>query len=282
MSERTAPKGAAAGTAGVSPAAPRATLRARRPRSQLLLLAIVSLALPALAQPPPTQLQAAPLAKAAGHPGPLDIEPVATSELSKGVGTPIWAVGIASADGSFGHAAVLLVEYGSFLSAGMRAGLEAAATDPARSAAAIRADLAGQLDRAAQPSDRTRYAHQLKELDTLIAGAALTRRVPLPNARVGFVTVLGFASAGGATTVAVLPSPDGRQELLVVTGGGLESEVRKPNDASAAYEKAMRESPVGVTDAMALVAYEQLFGVTLRGVPAPRGHAQGTATAAPR
>ena len=94
--------------------------------------------------------------------------------------------------------------------------------------------------------------------------------------------MLGFASAGGATTVAVLPSPDGRQELLVVTGGGLESEVRKPNDSSAAYEKAMRERPVAVTEAMAVVAYEQLFGVTPRAAPASRGPAPGTATAAPR
>jgi len=231
-------------------------------------LALVALgAAVAAAQPQPGAITPAAIAAAARHPGPLAVEPESTSELSKGFGTPRWAVGVTSNDGSFGHIAILLVDHGSFLTPDMAGRLAAAAAAPADTAAAIRADLAGQRDRATLADDRVRLGVQLAELDSIIARGALTRRLVLPRgagaagaagAAVGYVTVLGFA-AHGATFVAVLPSPDQRWELLVVTGGSLEGEQRKPHEKSAAYEQAMREQPLAVTEAIARAVYAQLF-----------------------
>ncbi|MDX2170304.1 MAG: hypothetical protein SF182_24745 [Deltaproteobacteria bacterium] len=231
----------------------------------------------AAAQPQVAHLSPAPIAAAAGHPGPLIIEKEATSELSKGFGTPHWAAGITSADESFGHVAVLLVDHGSFLSPRMVEPLRAAAANPPAAAAAIRADLQGQRERATLEADRRRLGEQIAELDAVVAHGPLTRRIdppfgsspaatPAPAATpgaaaapVGYVTLLGF-SAAGATCVAALPSPDQRYELLVVAGGSLEGDERKPNPASAAYEQRLREHPLDVTEAIARVVYGQLFG----------------------
>jgi hypothetical protein len=243
---------------------------------------------PATAQPQVAHLSPAPIAAAAGHPGPLIIEKEATSELSKGFGTPHWAAGITSADESFGHVAVLLVDRGSFLNPHMIEPLQAAAANPQQAAAAIRADLQGQRDRATLEADRQRLGEQIDELDAVVAHGPLTRRILPPftvpasatagpsspaatpaavatpaAAPVGYVTLLGF-SASGATCVAALPSPDQRYELLVVAGGSLEGDARKPNPASAAYEKRLREHPLDVTEAIARVVYGQLFGATTR------------------
>lgn len=251
-----------------------------------LLVLIAAPTARAAAPPALAQLAPAPIAAAAAHPGPLLIEKEATSELSKGFGTPRWAAGITSADGSFGHVAVLLVERGSFLTPQMIAPLQAAADDPRQAAAAIRADLQAQRQRATLAADRTRLDEQIAELDTVLAHGPLTRRItppfgpvaisaaksatpgaaatpnaggtPVAGVPVGYVTLLGF-SASGATCVAALPSPDDRYELLVVAGGSLEGDARKPNPASAAYEKRLREHPLDVTEAIARVVYGQLF-----------------------
>ncbi len=229
----------------------------RRPGA-LVPLAVVLAAAAAAAQPPPARLDAAAIAQAAGHPGPLHIETHATSELSKGFGEALWAAGIASDDGSFGHAAVLLVRRGSFLSDAMRDRLAAAARAPRATAAALRADVRGQLARATDATDRARLAAQLAELETLAAAGPLTRRLRMPRGRVGYLTVLGFA-AGGATTLAVLPSPDDRYELLVLVGAALEGEPRIPNDASAEYERALRERPLAIARAVMRVVDRGLF-----------------------
>ncbi|MEO8605589.1 MAG: hypothetical protein ABI629_23675, partial [bacterium] len=201
------------------------------------LLAVAGLA---AAQPPPTLLKAARIAKAANFPGAVEIEPEPTSELSKGFGKPVWAIGITSADGAFGHAAVLVVGHGSFLTPAMTEGLSRAAAQPQQTADAIRTDLEGQQQRATLATDRTRFGEQLAELAIITAHGPITRRMSLPHKGVGYATALGF-SAGGATFSAVLPSPDGLWEVLVVTGNSLEGEGRKPNAKSAAYEKAMQE-----------------------------------------
>lgn len=222
------------------------------------LLATLLGAAAAHAQPSPDRLDAAAIARAAGFPGPLHIEEEATSELSKGFGDPVWAVGIASEDHSFGHAAVLLVRRGSFLGEAMQARLEAAARAPRATAAALQDDLRGQLERATHERDRARLAAQLAELQTLAAHGPLTRRMRLPRGRVGYLTVLGFA-AGGATSIAAIPSPDGNYELLVIAGASLEGEPRIPTEASAAYERTLREQPLTVTRSMARVIDRELF-----------------------
>jgi hypothetical protein len=242
--------------------------------SPLRLCAILCGLAPALlaaadaAPPAQTLIRPAAIAKAARHPGPLEIEAEPTSELSKGFGTPLWAIGITSADGSFGHAAVLLVAPGSFLTPSMTAGLARAAARPAQTAAGIRADLEGQRARATLEADRARLTEQLAEFASITRRAPITRRIPLAANRVGYVTALGF-SAGGATYAAALPAPDGRWEVLVVTGNSLEGEGRKPNAKSAAYERAMRQRPLDVTEAIARAVYAQLFPVTAKKKPAP-------------
>jgi len=229
-------------------------------RQLLMSLVVIGLAAAAMAQPPPlpSLIKPAPIAKATKHPGPLLIEHEPTSELSKGFGTPLWAIGISSADGSFGHAAVLLVSRGSFLTPQMTEGLGQAADKPKETVDGIRTDLEGQVARATVDTTRAHLQEQLAEFNSITTHGGITRRLTLPNGRIGYVTALGFG-AGGATFVAALPSPDDRFELLVVTGNSLENEGRKPNAKSQVYEKAMRERPLDVTEEVADVIYAQEF-----------------------
>jgi len=210
------------------------------------------------AEPQPNAIDAAAVAKAAGHPGPLHIAPESTSELAKGFGTPLWALGIESPDGSFGHVSVLLVHRGTFLTEPLQNSLSAAAAAPEETAAAICEDLKGQIQRAHDDRERARLTLQLQEVEAITAKTPITQRLALPNDRVGYGTMLGF-SAGGATFVTALPSPDDQFELLVATGASLEGEKRKPTEKSAAYEKAMRERPLQVSEAIAQAVYKDLF-----------------------
>lgn len=231
-------------------------------------IAISLLLLPtgAAAEPPaPAAIKAASVARAAQHPGPLEVETVATSELSKGFGTPIWAVGIQSHDGSFGDVSVFLVARGSFLTDAMRERLAAAAAEPKETAAALRADLAGQLGRAEDERERARLAGQLKEFDAIAATGPITQALPLPGDRVGYGTLLGF-SASGATFVTALPSPDDQYELVIATGAALEGSHRTPNPGSAEYERLLREHPLQVSEAIAQAIYADLFAADPKGI----------------
>lgn len=223
-----------------------------------LVLAGVLAASTAAAQPPPNVIQPAAIAKASGHPGPLRVEPESTSELAKGFGTPVWAVAVDSADGSFGHVSVLLVHRGTFLTEPLQQSLAAAAASPAAATAGIRADLQGQIQTANDERERTRFQHQLAEVDAVTANGPITQRLALANGRVGYGTMLGF-SAGGATFVTALPSPDDQYELLVATGASLEGERRTPSEKSADYERAMREHPLQVSEAIAQAIYAELY-----------------------
>jgi len=232
-------------------------------------IGLLMLAAPAAAQPQWQAIPPAAIATAAGHPGPLRIEPESTSELSKGFGAPVWAVGVDSADGSFGHVSVLLVHRGSFLTDAMTQSLAASAAAPTETAAALRADLQGQVDRAHDARERTRLQGQLQELDAIAARGPITQRLALAGGRVGYGTMLGY-SASGATFVTALPSPDDRYELLVATGASLEGEHRTPTAASAAYERAMHERPLPTSEAIALAIYAALFPARETG-PTPQG-----------
>ena len=219
---------------------------------------LLLLAAAAIAQPQPTVIQPAAIAKASGHPGPLRVEPESTSELAKGFGTPVWAVGVDSADGSFGHVSVLLVHHGTFLTEALQQSLAAAAASPAEAAAGIRADLQSQIQTAHDEHERTRLQHQLAEVEAVTANGPISQRLTLPNGRVGYGTMLGF-SAGGATFVTALPSPDDQYELLVATGASLEGERRTPNEKSGDYEREMREHPLQVSEAIAQAIYAELY-----------------------
>ncbi len=228
-------------------------------------------------QPQWTVMDATAIAKAAGHPGPLHIAPESTSELAKGFGTPLWAVGIESSDGSFGHVSVLLVHRGTFLTPSLEPSLAAAAAAPEQAAKAIKEDMQGQIDRAHDEKERTRLTLQLREVDEITAKGPITVRLPLPNDRTGYGTMLGF-SAGGGTFVTALPSPDDQYELLVATGASLEGEKRTPNEKSAAYEQAMRERPLQVSDAIAQAVYKELFGGAETKREGPKAKDEGSKT----
>jgi hypothetical protein len=208
--------------------------------------------------PAPQQIKPEPVAAAAKHPGPLMVEEEATSELSKGFGDAIWAATIHSADGSFGHADVLLVGGGSFLSQGTMERFDATITAPEESMAAFAADLERQLGAATHEEDRTRIRRELTEFKALQAGKIMARRIPLPGGDHGYVGLLGFGPVG-ATFVAAFRSPDRRYDLIVLTGGGLESARRTPTAQSQEYERAMRGKPLDVTEAIGLAVYAQLF-----------------------
>jgi hypothetical protein len=211
-----------------------------------------------VAQPAPNRIDAAAIAAAARHPGPLRVETESTSELSKGFGTPLWAVGVDSADGSFGHVSVLLVQRGTFLTPAMQQRLADAAARPQETADAIRADLQAQMALAHDERERSRLQRHLEEVEAAARSGPITQRIALADGRVGYGTMLGFSAAGG-TFVTALPSPDDRYELVVATGGSLEGEHRTPNEKSAAYEQALRERPLQVSEAIARAIYNDLF-----------------------
>jgi hypothetical protein len=224
-----------------------------------VLALFVSLATPVPThQPAPHHIKPEPIAAAAKHPGPLEVEEEATSELSKGFGKAIWAASISSADGSFGHADVLLVEGGSFLGAATRQRFDAAIAAPEETFAALAADLERQLKVATHEEDRARIRREIAALGQLRGGRHLARAIALPHGNRGYVSLLGFGPSG-ATFVAVMPSPDGRFDLIVLTGGGLESARRTPTAASAPYEDAMQHRPLDVTEAIGVAVSRQLF-----------------------
>lgn len=223
-----------------------------------LRLAVLLVAAAAVAQPQPALIKAADIAAAAGHPGPLRVEPESTSELSKGFGAPLWAVGVDSADGSFGHVSVLLVRRGTYLTDALQQSLAAAAAQPKETAAAIRADLQSQIQTAHDARERTRLTQQLHEVEAVTANGPITQRIQLANGRVGYGTMLGFSAAGG-TFVTALPSPDDQYELVVATGASLEGEHRTPTAESGAYEQAMRARPLQVSEAIAQAIYQDLY-----------------------
>ena len=129
---------------------------------------------------------------------------------------------------------------------------------PTETAAAIRADLESQIKTAHDERERTRLQHQLAEVEAVTAKNPITQKLTLPNGIVGYGTMLGF-SAGGATFVTAFPSPDDQFEVVVATGASLEGESRKPNEKSADYERAMRDHPLQVSEAIAQVIYLQLY-----------------------
>lgn len=69
---------------------------------------------PCAATPPPaaSRLSGDAIARASGHPGPLNLTPVPTSTTCTPFGREAWGVTVAAADGSFAPAALRLVERG--------------------------------------------------------------------------------------------------------------------------------------------------------------------------
>ncbi|MGH7790491.1 MAG: hypothetical protein ACRERC_26760 [Candidatus Binatia bacterium] len=224
---------------------------------QLAVIVQLATPLPSMV-PDPMRVKAAPIAAAVKHPGPLLVEPEATSELSKGFGNPLWALGIATEDESFAHATVLLLEGGSFLKPDTIAHLDAAVAAPKGIAESIRDELDQRLAHAGSPRDTERTQRDMEQFAHLQRSGLLVRPVALPNGRRGYTSLLGFGPYGAGFMTA-LQGPNDRYELLVLTETAFEGQPPKPNAQAAIYQEAMRDHPLDVNQAIALAIYAQLW-----------------------
>ena len=240
-----------------TPAPPHAR-REWRARVVLLATATIMLAVGAAGQPTPGSIQPAPIARAAGYPGPLVVRPEGTGEISKAYGTPVWAASVTAVDKTFADVNVLLTDGGSFLTSAVRQRFDEAIAAPQRYVAAIRRDIVGRLARAGDAEDRSQAEHELRELDRLRAHSRFVEAVRLPNRRRGYSAILGF-SRFDTTFATVLPSPDGRYELLVSVATPFEANAMPASAPSRRYRQRLRDHPLATVEAIALSIYRQLF-----------------------
>lgn len=224
---------------------------------QLAVVVQLATPLPSMV-PDPMRVKAAPIMAVVKHPGPLLIEPEATSELSKGFGNPLWALGITAEDESFAHVTVLLLEGGSFLKPDTIANLDAALAAPAKMAANIRAELDQRLAHAGSPRDTERTQRDIEQFAHLQRGGPIIRRVALPNGRRGYTSLLGFGPYGAGFMTA-LQGPNDRYELLVLTETAFEGQPPKPNARAAIYQDFVRDHPLAVNQEIAVAIYGQLW-----------------------
>jgi hypothetical protein len=182
------------------------------------------------------------MARAARHPGPLLLREVEIDEIARTYGTPVWAVNVSAADGSFAVVRILLLDGGSPLAARL-AKASAAPHDHAaelrRQAAAANPDAVGQLDR-------------------LRAGGPLVRPVNLSNGRLGYAAVLGIAR-DSITVATLLPSPDGRYETLVTVDAPFQHQGAAPTPELGRYRTRLSGEPLESVQEMAMSVYRQLF-----------------------
>lgn len=234
----------------------------------LLLCAAAAMAqtpLPTPSKPSASALEAKPIAKAARHPGPLQIHEEGVGEISPSYGMPVWAASVESADDSFAHMLVVLLDGNTFLTPAVSERFDKAIAAPPAYAAQVRGEIDGRRQRADHEQDRQQAEKELAELDRLRAMGPLVRPVPLSNGKRGYATVLGF-SRHDTTFATVLPSPDGRYDVLVTVA--VPFEPGKLDPATGRYRTRMREQPLQTVQEMALVIYRQLY-------PPPRKVAAG-------
>lgn len=211
-----------------------------------------------MAQPPPTAIKPDPVAKAARHPGPLVVRQEGTGEISKAYGTPLWAASVTAEDGSFADVNILLIAGGSFLTPAVTQRFKQAIAAPQRYASDIRRDIVGRLQRASDAEDRAQAERELKELDRLRKCGPLVRAVRLANGRRGYSAVLGFSRID-TSFATVLPSPNGRYELLVSVATPFDSPAPSAKSPTRRYWKALHDRPLDTVQAMAVSIYRQLF-----------------------
>ncbi len=211
----------------------------------------------AVVPPKPTAIKPAPIAKAVHYSGPLTVAEEGTGEISKAFGHPIWAASVTAHDEAFLPLSILLLESGSFLTADVRQRFEQAITSPKPYASGIRDDIVGRLQRAGDAVDRSQAERELRELDRVRASGPLVRPVRVRNGRRGYSVVLGFSRID-TTFATVLPSPDGRYDVLVSVARPF-TDPTPPAKALSPYQRRMRDHPLDAVEAMALATYKQLF-----------------------
>jgi hypothetical protein len=238
------------------------------------LAAVAIAAAAAVAQPPPSAIKSAPVAAAVRHPGPLVVREEGTGEISKAYGTPHWAASITAEDKSFADVNILLIDAGSFLTAAVTQRFAQAIAAPQRYAWDIRQDIVGRLKRASDSEDRAQAERELSELDRLRAHSPLIRPIRLANGGRGYSAVLGFSRID-TTFATVMPSPDGRYELLVSVATPFSSPAPAAGSPAARYWRALHDRPLDTVQAMAMSVYQQLF-------PSSRDTASSGATTAAR
>jgi hypothetical protein len=224
-----------------------------------LALLVVLFAHSAAAAPPPalSDIQPQPIARAVHHPGPLVLRNEGTGEISKSFGAPIWAASVAAPDKSFSDLSILLLDGGSFLTPEIKQRFEQAIAAQSHYVAGIRTDIVGRMARASDAQDRAQAERELTALDRLRAHSKLIRPVRMADGRRGYSAVLGFSRID-TTFATVLPSPDGRYEVLVSIATPFEGGPA-PNPHAARYQRALRDRPLDAVEAMALTVYQQLF-----------------------
>lgn len=211
----------------------------------------------AAAPPPPTAIRPGPIAKAVHYAGTLVAAEEGTGELSKAYGHPIWAASVTAPDKTFLPVDILLLAGDAFLTADVRRRFEEAIAAPKPYVSGIRDDIVGRLERAGDAVDRDQAERELRELDRLRAGGPLVRPVRLRNGRRGYSVVLGFSRID-TTFATVLPSPDGRYEIVVSVARPF-IDPSAPAKSLSPYQRRMRDHPLDAVEAMALTVYKQLF-----------------------
>ena len=221
------------------------------------LLGLLPLAARAAGPPALTDIKPAAIARTVHHPGPLVLRNEGTGEISKSFGNPLWAATVSAPDKSFSDVSILLLDGGSFLTPEVKRRFEQAIAAPNHYVAGIRSDIVGRLQRAGDAQDRAQAERELTALDRLRAHSPLIRPVRAGAGQRGYSIVLGFSRID-TTFATVLPSPDGRYELLVSIATPFEGGPAA-NPAAARYQRALRDRPLDVVEATALIAYRQVF-----------------------
>jgi hypothetical protein len=98
---------------------------------------------------------------------------------------------------------------------------------------------------------------RLTALDRLRAHSPLIRPVRAGDGPRGYSTVLGFSRID-TTFATVLPSPDGRYEVLVSIATPFDGGPA-PNPKAIRYQRALRDRPLDVVEAIALTVYRLVF-----------------------
>jgi hypothetical protein len=212
----------------------------------------------AAGQPSPSAIKPEAVGRAARFAGPLVVREEDTGEISKDYGRPLWAATVAAPDESFADLNVVLVEGGSFLTPAATKRFEAAVAQPPRYAEEMRREIVGRRDRAGDAEERGQAERELQELDRLSAIGPLLRPVRLLHDRRGYSAVLGFSRIE-VTFATILPSPDGRYDLIVSLSTPFESGGLTQTPEAARYQSMLQRRPLDTLEPMALAVHRQLF-----------------------
>jgi hypothetical protein len=230
----------------------------RYARHRALLVAAALCAAPsAAAQPSPSAIEPRAVGLRANHPGPLVVREESTGEVAQAT--------VTAPDNSFAPLSIVLVEGGIALTPSAIKRFEEAIAAPPRYAAEVRREIAARRTPVSADEDRDRAE---QELDRLVDSGPLLRAVALPGGRRGYTTLLGF-SRSDVTVATILPSPDGRYDLIVSVSAPFELGGLTKTLAAARYQSLLQRHPLDAVEPMALTIHRQLFPPPRKGKATP-------------